>query len=441
MSLSTLAGRAFDLARRPAVRGIVGVVALKASIIAVNFALIFLAARLLGAHDFGAYSILFSAAGLCGVAATFGQQMLVMRSWSEYAGPSDAGLLKGSLLFSTGICLIGAMMTFAGFVLWTRVTTEADAAWPVAAYAGLLTLVLFTSHLVRSSVGVGRGDGYANIASALPPVLYLAACWAMGWQADLAGTFLFYALGLLLALVVHVGSMAFTLGRRPDFAAAAPRIDLAAWRPRSWKLWLSSMLEAANQYLDVLIVGLLLSPSVAGAYFVTTRLANAFATASDALNMFSTRHIPDLHFRRDKVALRALLDSISWMTALMIAGGLLVIVVGGPFLLRAFNPDYASYYPALIVLSVGTAAAAGAGPSASVLMLTGHEGRYLSIMAVALATRALGFFLLIPTFGLMGAVVATAVSFTIMAWQLARSSKRLAGLDCSVGRLVGTRTP
>ncbi|MBB3998782.1 lipopolysaccharide biosynthesis protein [Aureimonas pseudogalii] len=438
MTLTLLADRAADWARRPAIRGIVGVVLLKAGIIAFNFALIFLAARLLGAHDFGTYSLLFSAAGLCCVAATFGQQMLVMRSWSEYGATRDAGLLKGALFFSTAVCGMGALLVGLGFV--AVVGDVGSAVWPVAAYAVLLTLVLYTSHLVRSAVGVGRGDGYANIAASLPPVAFLAFCWWSGGRADLLWTFTFFAAGLAIALVVHMASMQRVLSARPGFGSAAPQLDLRSWAPRSWKLWLSSMLEAANQYLDVLLIGWLLSPSVAGAYFVTTRLANAFATASDALNMFSTRHIPDLHFRKDRAALASLLNSVAAMTALMIAVGLLGLVVGGRWLLAAFNPDYADYYQALIVLSVGTAAAAAAGPSASVLMLTGHEGRYLAIMALSIALRAAGFLALIPSFGLMGAVFATALSFTITAWLLAQSSRTLACMDCSVTRLAHPRT-
>ncbi|MET0256987.1 MAG: polysaccharide biosynthesis C-terminal domain-containing protein [Methylobacterium sp.] len=437
MTFTLLADRAADWVRRPAIRGIVGVVVLKAGIIAFNFALIFLAARLLGAHDFGTYSLLFSAAGLCCVAATFGQQMLVMRSWSEYGAARDAGLLKGALLFSTAVCGVGALLVGGGFLLMAG---DAGAVvWPVAGYAALLTLVLYTSHLVRSAVGVARGDGYANIAASLPPVVYLGVCWWSGGQADLFWTFAFYAAGLAVALAVHVVSMVSSLAARSGFEDALPRYHLRAWTPRSWKLWLSSMLEAANQYLDVLLIGWMLSPSVAGAYFVTTRLANAFATASDALNMFSTRHIPELHFRKDRAALTSLLNSVAAMTAVMIAVGLLGLVGGGRLLLAAFNPDYAGYHLALVVLSVGTAAAAAAGPAASVLMLTGHEGRYLAVMALSIGLRAVGFLVLIPSFGLMGAAFATALSFTVTAWLLARSSRTLAGMDCSVARLARPR--
>ena len=435
MAAASLAHRLLRAARQPAAAGMAGVVALKGAIVALNFALIFLAARVLGTEGFGTYSVVFSAAGLFCVAATFGQQMLVMRAWGEYAEGQAAGLLKGALLFSVAVCVCGAAAVAAGFFAWLDAEGNAFPAASVAAYALLMTLVLFSSHLVRSAVGVAAGDGHANLTAAAPPAAFLLLCLLAGWPTDVGTVFLVYAGGALAVLAVHAAIMRRVLRARPGFRDAEPRFAVGTWRPRSVKLWLSSVLEASHQYLDVLIIGALMSPETAGAYFVTTRLANAFATASDALNMFSTRHIPDLFFRKRWTELAALLDSVARITALLIAGGLLLLLGGGAWLLAAFNPHYASFFPALAILSVGTAAVAAVGPSGSLLMLTGHEGRYLAVLAGSIAIRAGGFFLFIPALGITGAALSTSVSFAVMALCLNRSAITLVGLDCSVARL------
>jgi O-antigen/teichoic acid export membrane protein len=179
-----------------------------------------------------------------------------------------------------------------------------------------------------------------------------------------------------------------------------------------------------------------MNPSVAGAYFVTTRLANAFAMATDAIHMFSTRHIPDLYYRGQFTALNTLLDSVAGVTLAVLAAGMIVILGGGHWLLMAFSDAYVPYYGALAVLSFGMAAVAAAGPSGSILMLTGHEGRYLAIIGVTVLIRTIGFFVLIPAFGVIGAVAATTVSFVCMALMLRTSAKNVAGIDGSVLRLV-----
>jgi O-antigen/teichoic acid export membrane protein len=152
--------------------------------------------------------------------------------------------------------------------------------------------------------------------------------------------------------------------------------------------------------------------------------------------MFSTRHIPDLYYRREFGQLDALLDSVAGVTLAVLAGGMLIVLGGGHWLLLAFSPAYVPYYGTLAVLSFGMAAVAAAGPSGSILMLTGHEGRYLGIIGLTVLIRSIGFFVLIPPFGVFGAVAATTVSFVLMALLLRASAKTIAGIDGSVLRLL-----
>jgi len=428
------------LAADPAMRGIAGVFLLKASVIVLNFLLVMLAARVMDTVEFGVFSILFSAAGLFCIIATFGQQMLLMRSWNEYVAADDPARLKGALLYAMLACLLGCALIGAAFFLWTASTYTVLLALAVTLYMTAQAASLTSSHLVRTAIGVGSGDGYGNLLVVAPAILYLAERLVSGQPAEVSTIFLLFAAGGLAALAIHFALIRRRLGQLyPGMRALKPRFELADWRSRSLKLWISNALEATNQYLDVLIIGYLMSPAVAGGYFVTTRLANAFATASDTMHMFSTRHIPDLYYRGEFTALNRLMDSVAMLTAAFVAAGLVVLLAGGQFFLSIFNEAYVPYYSALALLVFGTGAIAAAGSCGSILMLTGHEGRYLSIIAATVAIRALGFFVLIPPLGILGAVSATTVSFLFMAFMLRQSAKSLAGLDGSVLRLLRRR--
>jgi O-antigen/teichoic acid export membrane protein len=437
---SGLPGRLTGLAKNPAVRGIAGVFIMKCSIIVANFTLIMLAARVLDTEAFGVFSILFAAAGLFCIVATFGQQVSIMRWWNEYTAANDPATLNGVLRFSTLTVVLGCAIVAAGFFLWAVSTHALLLAAAVTLYMVSQATVLTSSHLVRTAIGVGAGDGYGNLLVSVPALIYLAAVLLAGASAEAGTIFFLFAAGAATAMVLH-----FIFLRRkiralyPHFASVRPRYEAGEWRSLSFKLWISNGLEAANQYLDVLIIGYLMSPAVAGAYFVTTRLANAFATASDTMHMFSTRHIPDLYYRGEFKQLNSLLNSVAAITLAVIAIGMVVILGGGKFFLMVFNEAYVPYYPALALLCFGTAAVAAAGPSGSILMLTGHEGRYLRIIALTVLIRAVGFFALIPAFGIMGAVSATTISFVLMTVMLRYASKKLTGLDGSVVRLIGSR--
>ena len=437
---SGLPGRLTGLAKNPAVRGIASVFIMKSSIIVATFALIMLAARVLDTEAFGVFSILFAASGLFCIVATLGQQVPIMRWWNEYTAANDPATLKGVLRFSTATVLAGCAIVAAGFFLWAASTHAMPLAAAVTLYMVSQATVLTSSHLVRTAIGVGAGDGYGNLLVSVPALIYLAAVLLAGGSAEASTVFFLFAAGAVTAMALHY----IFLSRKiralyPNFASVRPRYEVAEWRARSFKLWISNGLEAANQYLDVLIIGYLMSPAIAGAYFVTTRLANAFATASDTMHMFSTRHIPDLYYRGEFKQLNSLLNSVAAITLAVVAVGMVVILGGGKFFLMVFNEAYVPYYPALALLCFGTAAVAAAGPSGSILMLTGHEGRYLKIIALTVLIRAVGFFTLIPFFGIMGAVSATTISFIFMMAMLRHASKKLTGLDGSVFRLMGMR--
>ena len=112
-----------------------------------------------------------------------------------------------------------------------------------------------------------------------------------------------------------------------------------------------------------------------------------------------------------------------------------VIIGAGHWMLMVFSDAYVPYYNALVTLSFGMVALAASGPSGSILMLTGHESRYLGIIGASVLLRVIGFAALIPFFGVMGAAVATTLSFFFMAVMMARSAKAMTGIDGSVLRL------
>ena len=419
------------------VAGMASVFGLKAIITILSFALVTLAARAFGVEAFGVYSLLFSAAGLLGVVAMFGQQVLVMRFWSEYVAAGRADLLKGALIFSTVVCILGSALIALPFLVWSDGAYGAGIAIAATSYLIGLAIVMTSAHLIRTAVGVAIGDGYANILLSLPGVIYLGLCLLNGWAPELSTLFGVMASGAVLSVLIHVRALRQALATAfPEFGHARATFDLAAWTSRSVRLWASSGLEAANQYLDVLIVGFLLDPATAGAYFVLTRVANVISIASDAIHMFCTRHIPELYYRRQLVRLNGLLDAVAWMTLAVVIGSMAAIVLGGDLLLAIFNSAYTSYHGVLIVLAIGSAALAAAGPSPSILMLTGHEGRYLAVIGAGVSMRVIGFVVLIPLFGIAGGAAAVTVSLLFVTVLLRHAARKRTGLDGSVMRLI-----
>jgi len=431
-----------QLLRRPEVRGIATVAIIKATMVALNFTLIALAARSLDTVGFGYYSILFSAAGLLLIVAAAGQELFVIRAWSEFTAEHDAARMKGVFGFTITMCTVASAVIAAIFYPWAAASFGAAIALGVTGFMVCSAALQVSAHLMRAAMGVAVGDGLGSVMQVLPAIVYLATGLLAGTETSVAGVFLFLALGAFSGFAVHVGLM-WRLARRmfPDIGSVRAITHRAEWFGRSFRLWISTALEATNQYIDVLIIGYLMSPTVAGAYFVTVRLANLFAAAADSINLFATRHFSGLYYRKDHKALDALLDSVAWITIAFIATGAVGIAGGGYFALWFINPAYTSYFPELLVLCFGTAALAIARPCGSILMLTGNEGRYLRIIAGSVALRVVALFVLTPLFGVMGAVCASAGSFILAAGAMRRATKATTGLDASILRLFKRGRP
>ena len=435
-----LGQRLSSFLRQPGISGMTVVIGVKAGMVLLNFALITLAAWALNADDFGHYSILLSGAGLLYIVAAGGQEPFVLRIWNEMAAAGDGARLKGALRFTTVVALTGSVIVAIGFVPWATSIVDRASALTAVAYLLVAASLQICMHLVRTEVGVASGDGAGNALCYLPPILYLAWHLHTGAPVAISDVFLALACGAAAGLALQLAIIRHRLYRLfPDFSRLTPVYDLRAWAPRSFKLWIATSLEAINQYIDVIIIGYLLHPAIAGAYFVVVRLANLFAAAADAINLFATSRLPGLYYRGEHGALNSLLDTLAWLTLIFILGGMLVIGAGGYFVLQLIDAEYTAYFPELLVLCLGTAALATTRSTTILLMLSGHEGRYLSIVAMSVILRVAGFMLLVPHFGVMGAVSATALSFAIQSLVLRYAAMNSAHIDSSMFRLLKLR--
>src|SRR5262249_36374799 len=118
--------------------------------------------------------------------------------------------------------------------------------------------------------------------------------------------------------------------------------DLAAWMPRSFRMWVSAILETSSQYLEVLAIGLFLGPTVAAFYFVARRISNVFAMISGSITAYATSSISNLFHRNAKGELQAILRSLAIISATLGAAAFLVIAFGGQLLLLLFGTVYLS---------------------------------------------------------------------------------------------------
>jgi O-antigen/teichoic acid export membrane protein len=419
-----------QLIRRDVTRGVAGTILLKVGSGGLAFAMFSLAARAMSPDGFGMFATWLSVAQIASVVGLIGQELLLVRFLNEYQARGQADLAKGVLLSSLRNSSLAMLIAIAAVATVAIIRGE----WwllilSVSAFTAVNAGLMLGSQVARSLVSILMGEGNREFFWRIAVVVFLVVVLSAGGRLDPAELFAAMSVAMAVCLVVQVVSIARVL---PDLRDVAVRSETSRWRSSALYFWIASILEAANQYFDVILVYWMLDPTTAGIYFAASRLANIFAMLSAALYTFAARRLPSLYFSKHHHEFEHTLQLMAEVTGLCVVGGLAVIWLGASNLLSLFGPHFAAQQWVLIVLALGTAFQAAGGPAAAVLQLTGHEGDYVPVVAANVVLRLAGFLILIPWFGLLGAAISATVALVIATIALNLLCRRRTAVDPSV---------
>jgi O-antigen/teichoic acid export membrane protein len=296
------------------------------------------------------------------------------------------------------------------------------------------TLIWFSSNAARTIVGFLFGEGLRETWRIIVAVGALTIS-LLGMHLTTRGFFLLCAGGVSAIIAVQV--IAIVRNLPEAVRQATPARDVPAWVRRSLPMWSASFLDAASQYLEVMLLGALLSPIAAGGYFVAARLANAFAMIGGGMANYAASTIASLHYTQRRAELQLALRTIALVTAALVVGGVAAVLAGGDLLLLMFGRSYVDQYAVLAVLSVGTAIAALGGPAMYVLLLTGHESLYSTVVVIGLVLRCVALVIFTPLYGALAAATAWTISAVAMTIALNIVCCRLVGIDPSIMSIFG----
>jgi O-antigen/teichoic acid export membrane protein len=423
-------------------RGSAAALAIKFTGSILGFAMFALAAQSMPAHAFGTLAVIFNAMCFLAVIANCGQETLIVRSWDEYLGSGRLALARGALAFSCkGVAvggLIVAALTAAG---WLILQPQFPVGLVLAGcfFLALQAFMNFSAQFSRVAAGVVIGEIPREILWRAVVVVIIVTHLQLHTPFTAIEFFISAASAMTLSIVVQQLVVARVAPRA--WLPKTAEFDVAAWVPRSLRMWLGAILDTSSQYLEVIAIGLFLGPTAAAFYFVATRITNVFAMISGSITAYATSQISSLFHGNARGELQTVLRSLSMISATLAIAAFMVIAFAGKLLLWVFGPDYVSAYPALLVLAVGASIVALAGPAPYLLLLTGNEGVYPKITGWGLLGRLILIAVLGPWLGLMGAAIAWSVSAVGMAIASVVCCRLRTGTDPSfLGILLHPRT-
>lgn len=401
-----------------------------------NIVMFTIAARLIGPAEFGQFAIWFNLVSFLAIIALCGQETLIVRSWNEYTHQHRYDLARGAILFGLVVC-ISAALFWAGCVAVGSSLAGWANSWGLVVAACLFlimqTMACFSSNLARTVVGFLLGE---SCREAWRLVVIVGALLLVLGHFQVTITMLFALCIAGVSLMMLIQYVAVRRSLPPQIRGVAATTDMSTWVKRSLPMWAAAFLDASSQYLDVVLLGLLLSPVAAGGYFVAARLANVFAMIAGGMANYSATPIASLFFTGHHPELQRSLRMVSLAVATLVVAGLAVIFVGGDWLLMIFGKSYVDQHGILVVLSIGTAVAALGGPAMYVLLLTGHEALYSRVVVIGLVLRVTALVVLTPRFGAIAAAFSWSACLIGTTVALNAVCRRFVGIDPSVITLL-----
>ena len=398
---------------------------------ALQFIMFSLSARVLGPHDFGFFAFVFNITSFLSVAGVLGQEKLITRLWHEYSGSGHVDRAVGALVFTT-LNTVGGAIVMAGGVVVTGWLMGYPL--PVLAGAAVLTaiqvILSFTSNAARPIAGLAAGAGLFEITWRLLTIIVLLVIYFAHIDIDTPALMMLLAVSMLVSIVLQLVLMRRAVPFQGFQRAAAE--DRAEWWQRSAKMWGSAVVEAATQFADVIIIGLVFDFVSAGAYFAATRIASALHRVSlGATNLAGTK-VSLLYYHRPREELRAFIHSLSSQTTALALCGFIGLVILGKPLLALFGPSYVSEYWTLLIVASGALVTAVFCIAPQLLLQTGHEGFYLRIISIGLAVRLALLAILIQQLGTIGAAIAVVIVNVATSVALNLYCRQRVGVDASI---------
>jgi O-antigen/teichoic acid export membrane protein len=224
-------------------------------------------------------------------------------------------------------------------------------------------------------------------------------------------------LGVIGALVAAVIGSAS--GLSAAYAGLKPRLesedaDVSAYCRRclsyGWKAHLSNVLSFLNYRADVLLLNFFLNPAAAGIYMIAVKIAEQLWLFSGAVSTVILPRLSAMH--REEEKRRFLTPLIArWLLALSACGALVLVAFGKPFIRVLFGTAYSSAAPALLWLLPGIVLGGSARVLANDIAARGRPDLNLAVALFVVVVNIVGNVFLIPRYGIVGASMATTLSY------------------------------
>lgn len=402
-------------------RGSIGALAVKVFGTGIAFVLQILLARILGAENYGDYVYALTWMNMLILLGKAGMDIAALRFVAAYAGKNDWGYLHGFIRRGGQLVLMSSLiaaMVLSGGVLALQhyLRPELVAVFIVAAF--ILPINAFMAVVGAMVQGLKFVVWALAPQEILRPILIGAGVFTLA----LGGSFKVsaphaMAVNLASTMLVLLLLIAVFLRKIPaPVKKVAPAFDSRHWLTVTLPLFIISVCNFLFSQTGVIMVGFFLGTKESGIYAVANRIATLITMGPLAVTTIAAPMIAQLHAQERKQELQRLTTLSAWgIFAISLPVGGFIILAGND-ILTLFGPEFTGGYSPLVILTMGALANALAGTAGYLMTMTGRQMEIMIMIGGFFILTVILNTLFIPTFGLIGAPLATVPILAL--WQI-----------------------
>ena len=396
-------------------RNAAGSFGLKIASVGLAFVTSVLLARLFGPEGYGAYAYVMAWVLLLQIPAGLGLRAILTREIAAYQAQSEWGLMHGILRWANQVVLavsIGIVLLAA--VVVGLMGTGFDAQMLSIFYLALLSLPLLALTTLRQGAMQGL---HRVVIGQLPetliqPTLFiiLLGCAYLLLRENLSLT---WAMGIRIGTIVIAFLIGTELLRRnlPDVVKKeTPCYQIGSWRRSLLPFVFINSMYVINNRTDALMLGAIKGSEAVGLYVVASRGAELITFVLTAVNVSLGPTIATLYAEGNITRMQNVITKSSRLIFFVSLPIAISLIIFGHWFLLIFGSEFTKGYLALTILSIGQLLNTFTGAVSWLLNMTGHERYTATTFGLSAVINIILNATLIPSFGIEGAAIATALS-------------------------------
>ncbi len=376
--------------------------------------------HILSLEDYGYYTYFFSWILLFAVIGDAGLPTLCMREAASIGQPRLRTFMLWVLSRVSVFSLLSALV-FYPVAIYTLEIPLMHALFG----SGLILLVSFNQILASIINGLNRVLEAQIPEKVVRPGVVMMIALAM----VLTGRDINATAGLAIgAAGIVVIFLFYSIRNLMIYNSSQSGEKSASWNQSLWFFLGLSIVTTLNSKLDILMLGVLMDAEAVGLYSIAVRLSEFVAIGLVILNPLIGPSIVELFEKNHSEALNQMLTRFARFytgIGIMIFG---IVALFSVTLLGIFGREFVRGENVLIILGCAQLVNLVVGSVGLILNMTGHERSAFRAMLMAVVLNAGLNLVLIPSYGIEGAAIATAVGWifwNITMWAQVRKRTKL----------------